>query len=109
MIKFLNQILVFILEIAMLISYGYFGLTREWNFPLKISFSVILVCIAILVWSIFAAPKSGHRLEMPYLQIFRMFMFSLSAFLLFQSGLKNFAALTFILALLSQIICLFTE
>ncbi len=109
MIKSLNQILVFILEIIMLISYGYFGMTRQWNLAVKLSFTIIVVSIAILLWSIFAAPKSGRRLEMPYLSIFRALMFSLAAFLLFESGHKNFAIIIFVLSLLTQTISFFTE
>lgn len=109
MIKSLNQILVFILEMIMLISYGYFGMTRQLNFSPRLLCTFLFVSVAVILWSIFAAPKSVHRLEMPYLSIFRMLMFSLSAFLLVESGYKIFGMIVFILALVTQTISLFTE
>jgi uncharacterized protein DUF2568 len=109
MIKSLNQIVVFILEIIMLFSYGYFGMRMQWNSSSRVVFTILFLSGAIILWSIFAAPKSRHRLKMPYLPIFRMLMFSLSAFLFFQSGHKNFAIMIFILALLTQTIGYFTE
>jgi uncharacterized protein DUF2568 len=109
MIKSINQILVFILEMIMLFSYGYFGMTRQWNFSPKLLFTFLFVSAAIILWSIFAAPKSGRRLAMPYLSIFRMLMFSLSAFLLVECGYKNFGMIVFIFSLVTQAMSLFTE
>ena len=109
MIKSINQIFVFILEIIMLISYGYFGMTRQWNLASRLLLALLIVSIAILLWARFAAPKSVHRLRMPYLAFFRVLMFSVSAFMLFQSGHKNFALIVFAFALLTQTISYFTE
>jgi hypothetical protein len=109
MIKSINQILVFILEVIILFSYGYFGMTRQWNLTLRVLFTILVVSIVVLLWSIFAAPKSAHRLQMPYLALFRAFIFSFSALLLFQSEHKNFAISIFVLTLLTQMISYFTE
>jgi len=43
----------------MLITYGYYGMIRPWNFGLKLLFTVILLAAARRMWSVFAAPKSG--------------------------------------------------
>ena len=109
MIGSINKILVFILEMVMLFSYGYFGMTMQWSLPLKILFTILIVSIAILLWSIFAAPKSGRRLKIPYLAFFRAMMFALSAWLLFRSGYKSFAIIVFALALITQAISYCTE
>ena len=93
----------------MLISYGYFGITRQWNLASRLLLTLLVVSIAISLWAIFAAPKSAHRLQMPHLAFFRVLMFSFSAFLLFQSEHKNFAIIVFVLAVLTQTISYFTE
>lgn len=109
MIKIMNQGAIFLLEITMLVSYGYYGITRQWGLGAKLLFTVFILSIAIALWSIFAAPKSGHRLEMPYLAIFRGGMFFIAAFFLFQTGYKNIALLLVVLAIITQVVSLFTE
>ncbi len=109
MIKFVNPILALTLEIIMLITFGYFGMTRPWSLTLRILFTILFISIALLLWAFFAAPKSEHRLQMPSIMFFRMLMFTFSAFLLFQLGNKNLSILVFVFALLSQTISYFTE
>jgi hypothetical protein len=46
---------------------------------------------------------------MPYLALFRALILSFSAWLLFQSGHKNFAVFIFVLTLLTQTVSYFTE
>lgn len=109
MIKLINQVVVFILEIIMLITFGYFGFARQWNIIPKILLTIFIIATAIGLWAIFAAPRSGHRLEMPYLAIFRASMFLLAAFLLFQLENKNLAIALATLAIVTQIISYLNE
>ena len=109
MIKTINQIVVFFLEIIMLIVFGYFAFTTKWSFILKLLSSIFMVTTAIALWAFFAAPKSGHRLKMPYLAIFRAGMFLLAALLLFLSGNVNLAIALAALVIVTQIISYFTE
>ncbi|MFN8343695.1 MAG: YrdB family protein [Spirosomataceae bacterium] len=99
----------FLLEIAMLISYGYYGMNRPWNFLPRLLVTIAMIAAAIALWGLWAAPKSGHRLAMPYLPIFRASMFFLAAFLLYQSGQKNGAFLFFALTVVTQTMSYFTE
>jgi hypothetical protein len=108
-IKITNQALTFLLEIAMLISFGYYGMTRSWNFFPRLLFTIAILAIAICLWAILAAPKSTRRLKMPYQAIFRIGMFLLSAFLLFQSGQKGIAIMLACFAMVTQAISYFTE
>lgn len=108
-IKTISQIVTFALEITMLISYGYYGLTRPWTFIPRLFFTILLIGIAIAFWAIFAAPKSGHRIEMPYLVFFRTFMFFVPAVLLFQMGHKYWAVWLIGLTVITQTISYFTE
>lgn len=109
MIKGINLVIVFLLEVAMLVSYGLYGMTRQWSFLPKLLFTIFIISTAIVLWSIFAAPKSGYRLEMPYLAIFRAGMFLLSAWCLYESGYKNIALVLALLTAITQIVSLFTE
>lgn len=109
MIKNINAFIVFLLEIIMLISIVDFGMSRQWNLSPRLLFTLLVLLIAILLWSVFAAPKSAYRLKMPYLFGFRLFMFSLAAFLLFQAGHSTPSIIVMILALLTQAISYFSE
>lgn len=109
MIKILNLVVMFFVEMAMLFSYGYFGFSQPWNFITKLLFTVGVLAVAITLWAIFAAPKSARRLKMPYLAIFRSGMFLIAAFLIFQTGHTNAAIAFSIVALVTQIVSYFTE
>lgn len=109
MLKTINQTVAFLLEIAMLIAFGYYGMHRPWSLLPKLLFTILLIAVAILLWGRFAAPKSQRRLEMPYLAIFSISMFLISAFLLYQTGYKNAGILIAVLAIISQTIAYFTE
>lgn len=109
MLKIINQITTFLLEIAMLASLGYYGMSRSWNLLPRLLLGIGLIGIAISLWAVFAAPKSGKRLRMPYLVIFRACMFILASILLFMSGQKSYAILFVVLAIVSQTVSYFTE
>jgi len=53
-IKIINQVTVFLLEITMLIAYGFYGMTRQWNFLPKLLFTIGIFSAAIILWSVFA-------------------------------------------------------
>jgi hypothetical protein len=108
-IKSINPTVTFLLEIAMLISYGYYGMNKPWNLLSRLLLTIAMITAAIVLWGLWAAPRSGHRLAMPYLPIFRASMFLSAAFLLYQSGQKNWAFLLFALTVVTQSMSYFTE
>lgn len=109
MLKTLNQTTTFLLEIAMLISMGYYAMAKPWSLLPKVALAIGLIAVAILLWAILAAPRSTNRLDMPYLVLFRAGMFLVASFLLYQSGQKNIALVLAALAIVTQTISLFTE
>lgn len=102
MLKTLNQTITFLLEVAMLISFGYYPMVKSWNLLPKISLAISLIVAAVLLWAIFAAPRSVNRLDMPYLALFRGALFLIASFLLYQSGQKNIALVLAALAIVTQ-------
>ncbi len=109
MIKSANQITVFVLELIMFITYGYYGMSKQWNFIPRHLFTMLIVSAAITLWAILAAPKSAHRLKMPYLLIFRATMFLFAAMFLLQLEHKNMAIAMALLTIITQTISYFTE
>lgn len=79
MVIALNKGIVFLLEMAMIVSFAYFGFQKGGSIYAKWLLAAALPVIAILLWGYFAAPKSAHRLSMPYLAFFRAAMFLAAA------------------------------
>ena len=109
MIKIINSIVVFSLEMGMLFTYGDYGMTRNWNLPTKLLFTIGALALVIYLWAVYAAPKSYRQLEMPYLAFFRAAMFLVPAFLLFRMDLKAISLAVVVLAILTQLVSYFTE
>ena len=97
-LKSLNEILAFILELAMFFCIGYFGFTKGRTVTSKWIISTICVVIAITLWAIFASPNSQTRLNFPVRLLFELSMFLLASFLLYR---LNYSWLSFCFALLS--------
>jgi len=66
-------------------------------------------CLCHFLWAFFAAPKSVHRLKMPYLAIFRASIFLIASFLLYQTEQKNIAIAFALLAIVTQAVSFFAE
>ncbi|MGC4234966.1 MAG: YrdB family protein [Niabella sp.] len=109
MVKLINQPIVFILELVMLYSFGYFAYSKGINSFTRFAFAIAAIALGVILWSLLAAPKSGHRLPMPYLAVFRGGLFLVAAFFLYQLQMKNFALIVAILAITTQLISYLTE
>lgn len=109
MIKTINQLVVFIIELIMIGTVACVGF-REGNATwTKYSLAIILPLIVILLWGHFAAPKSSHRLKMPYLAMFRLALFLATACLLFRSHQTIMALVVALLSVVTQIVSYFLK
>lgn len=84
-LKTINLALAFLLELAMLASIGYWAYLQGKSPLIKWSLAVVLPVLAMILWGIFAAPKSQYRLDFNARIIFELVMFSLAAFLLYKA------------------------
>jgi hypothetical protein len=89
-----NLTLAFGLEIAMLVALGYAGFAATDIQWLRYLLLIGWPALAIVLWAIWAAPKSGRRLPAPALLVFKAAMFGVTTFLLYAAG-ANAAALLF--------------
>lgn len=103
------QIGVFLMELLMLIAFGCYGYSIPAGMPLRISLAGGFVILAVILWAVFAAPNSGHRLPLPALAIFRAVMFLVAAFFIYRLGLKSMALIMAVMAVVTQTISCFTE
>ncbi|WP_420148289.1 YrdB family protein [Spirosoma sp.] len=106
LIRAIHQAIYFMVELSMLASLSYAGFSSAYhNYLLGIG----LPLSAIILWGIFAAPRSTYRLDLPYRSLFTISLFGLSAFLLYQTGQAHLAILFGSIALLSEIIALLLQ
>lgn len=103
-IKAINLVAAFFLEIAMVISFAYFGFHYPENMVMKYSLMIGLATGAIILWGYFAAPKSKHRLQQSARVLFCLSMFGSSIFLLNLTGKTMLAAIFAIMVIMNQLL-----
>ena len=106
LIKGLNQVVYFLLELSMLGAYGYAGFHSSQHTYGKYLLGIGLPLIAAILWGIFAAPRSAHRLAFPYRTLFALTLFGVAFLLLYRTGYPHLAITLGIVALASELIAL---
>jgi hypothetical protein len=102
-IKYLNLLVSFLLEVALLIIAGYWGFQQGENVLMKYVFAIILPVFIAILWGIFAAPKSKKRLKNPFRIIFKLTLFSLAVFFSYQMGLLLLAIIIAIITCINLV------
>jgi hypothetical membrane protein len=93
----------------MLASFAVYGYHKGNNGLMKYFFATGLVLLAVVLWGVFAAPKSSHRLPSPYVFIFRTTMFLISAFFLYLLSYRNWGFGLAMIAVVTQLIEYYRE
>jgi hypothetical protein len=83
MLKPMNEILTFLLELAMLLALGYWGFYGDKSVWVKWLLGIGLPLLAAVVWSIWLAPKAPHRLGSTGGNLLSLILFLLAATVLF--------------------------
>ena len=93
----------------MFASLGYIGFHSTTHPYGKYAAALGLPLIAIVLWGLFAAPKSDYRLDPLYRSIFALTLFGITAFLLYKTG-NTRLALTFAgIALASELVAVWLK
>jgi hypothetical protein len=103
LLKGLNATLYFLLELSMLGAFGYAGFHSSHHPLGKYFIGVGLPLLAATLWGIFAAPRSTHRLVLPYRSLFALTLFGIAFFLLYRAGYPRLAFGLAIIAVVSEI------
>ncbi len=109
MLKIVNQTIVFLIELIMIGTFAYFGYQIGNSIFAKYALAISLPILAIILWGYWAAPKSVHRIMMPYLALFRLSLFLLASYLLYRCGQNKFAIILAIFSLSTQIASIILE
>lgn len=106
MIKAVNLVLRFGLELWALYALGYGGVHLAKGMPLKIAFGAGLPLLAAVVWGAFVAPKASYPVAVPVRLLLETMIFGSAALSLYLSG-RHLQALSFgVLVLINAVLML---
>ena len=94
----------FLVELSMFFALGYVGYQSNTHTVGKYAAAVGLPLVAIVLWGVFAAPRSEYRLEPLYRSIFALLLFGITALLLYKTGHTRLAATFAGIALISELL-----
>nr|BBH87616.1 hypothetical protein KTC_23670 [Thermosporothrix sp. COM3] len=100
-LKQINLMLAFLLELALLVAVGYWGFTMAQTTLLKLVAGVGLALLMAIIWGCFEAPKAPWLLPEPWRFISKLVLFALGAGALFTAGQRGLGLLFALLALIN--------
>jgi hypothetical protein len=77
-IKGSNLVLAFLLEMCLLVIFGYWGFVSNHLLILQLAAGIGLPLLTAVAWGMFLAPKSSRRLKEPWLLITKIIIFGLA-------------------------------
>lgn len=98
-LKGLNLLVRFLLELCMLAAVGYWGFKMHSGWPLKIFFGIGLPVLIAVLWGLFVAPKAAYPLSGVSHLVLSLILLASGAVALFASG-KPTLGLTYAIVLL---------
>lgn len=101
--KAANLALAFLLELVAVGAFAYWGFVSAAS-PLNIVLAVGLAVVSIMLWGIFAAPKSTRRLKGNALLAFKLVFFALAALALILAGSEMLGIVFAVLVVLNLIL-----
>lgn len=90
-IKLLNLLVRFLLELCLLAVFGYWGWKTATGTAPKIGLAMSSPLLAAIIWGIFVAPGSSRRLQNKGLLIAELLLFGLACIALYSTGQRVLA------------------
>ncbi len=91
MIRSINLLLRFLLELCILAALGYWGFQTGQQTIAKIGLGIGAPLLAAAVWGIFLAPASSRRLREPWRSILELVVFGSAIAALYSTGQRSLA------------------
>ena len=89
LLKLINIGLRFLLELCIIVIFGYWGFKTGTGIFIKILFGIGSPILFAVVWGTFLAPKSPMRLDEPWLFLLELAIFVLTCLALYSTGKVN--------------------
>ncbi len=91
MIRSINLLLRFLLELCILAALGYWGFQTGQQTLARIGLGIGAPLLAAVVWGIFLAPASSRRLREPWRSILELVVFGSAIAALYSTGQRSLA------------------
>ena len=75
LIKSINLLITFLLELCLLVVYGYFGFNIGNTKTINIIFAIVIPAIVAVIWGFYLAPKSYRNISNTIKQIGKGILF----------------------------------
>ncbi|WP_131764892.1 YrdB family protein [Candidatus Protofrankia californiensis] len=105
-LKSLNLLVAFMLELAMLAAFAYWGFHLDTNLFVKLLAGIGAPALIIVIWAMWAAPNASGRLSVPWLPLLKLALFGLAALSLYAGGKKDLAIEMFAVFVVSEALAL---
>ncbi len=104
--KTLNLLVRFLLELCILVIFGYWGFKTGNNAWMRFLLGLGSPILFAVVWGTFLAPKSSMRLGAPWLFLVELIIFSLSCWALFSTGKTNLTVAFGVVYIINKVLML---
>lgn len=85
LLKSLNLLSAFLLELAMIGAYSYWGFHLHTGTLLRAAVGIGVPIMVIIIWTTLLAPRAAHRLTIPWLTLVKLILFMGAGLLLYNS------------------------
>lgn len=90
-VKGANLALAFVLELCLLVAFGYWGFVTGGNLPLQILLGIGTPLLVAVVWGVFMAPKAIRPLPPRPHRVVEVILFALGTAALYAAGQSTLA------------------
>lgn len=102
--KLLNLGIRFLLELCILLIFGYWGFKTGNNAFMKFLLGLGSPILFAVIWGTFLAPKSSLRLNEPWLFLLELVVFGLTCWALYSTGKVNLMITFGVIYILNKIL-----
>jgi hypothetical protein len=106
MFKILNLLVRFLLELCILVIFGYWGFKTGTGMFTKTLLGIGNPILFAVVWGTFLAPKSPMRLDEPWLFLLELALFSLTCWAMYSTSKVNLTAIFGFVYIINKILML---
>lgn len=106
LLKMVNLALAFLLELCMLVAFGYWGYQVGPQPLAKIGFAIGIPLLVAVIWGIWLAPNSRRRLPEPWLSSLNVLIFAIAIAALFSTGRYGIASVFAVIYLVNRLLLL---
>jgi len=103
-LKAINAGLAFLLELAMLAAFGYWGFQGEKSIWIKWGLGIGIPLAVAILWGLLLAPKANQRLNILWGTLLSLGLFCLAALALYQTDHPALAIALTVIAIVNRIL-----